>query len=134
MNYEFEIPQEDQIILDVLNSNIECLQNLAHQKLFNIFSTRFLDSYKLEREIELIEMDAVGYVVGLCDAHVLDVAEAGEWIYQIDRAAVTSSDPSSASETMAFFKEYSMWKSEVELWLDGCFGSDTEVEDEVAVC
>ena len=55
MEFEFEIPEADQIILEVLNRNIGDLQNLAHQKLFKIYSTRFLDSYNLEREIELLE-------------------------------------------------------------------------------
>lgn len=130
MEYEYQITQAEQRILDALNNNIRILENLTHQKLFSVFSGRFLDTYQLERNIELKEKDAVGYVIGLTDANVLDDAEADEWIYQIDRATITSVAPSDEAELDAksFFEEYNGWKSEVEEWLKHCFGNKAEEE------
>ncbi len=141
MEYEYHISKSEQIILNSLNRNIEVLKNLTQQKLFSVYSGRFLDTYHLEQNITLKEMEAVGYVVGLRDTSILDYAEAEEWFYQMNvamRAFIETSDEENGEvndsklEAVDFFDEYFTWKDEVEEWMTCCFGYEVaeEVNDE----
>lgn len=132
MEDTYQITPTEKFILDSLNRNARVLKSLATKRIWNVVEGCFLNAMEIEKNIELKERDAFGYIIGLRDSNVLDYTEADVWIDSISAATLLSDDDLPQEfEGLDLLVNYREWKGEVDDWMKHCFGSGEEAIYEI---